>query len=88
MDDNSFYALYGTIFRYLKFLNIIQEDYTPELGEKKFKKYDFNANGSIGFDEFQSMLKNDYHCRQWMENLGFAAESEKELEDKPLNHEI
>ena len=36
------------------------------------------------------MLQMDYHCRQWMENMGFAQKRQKgaTFEDKPLNHEI
>ncbi len=43
-----------------------------ENGQRKFKQYDYNKNGSISIDEFRSMLLNDYHCRLWMETLGFA----------------
>lgn len=33
------------------------------------------------------MLKNDYHCRLWMESLGFAEERPEELPEKPINDE-
>lgn len=77
MDEECFTQFYGTIFKYLKSLNLIREEYTPEVGNAKFKQYDYNHNEKISFDEFQSMLKNDYHCKLWMETLGFAAESPK-----------
>lgn len=85
MDQNSFDMIYGTIYRYLKFLDKIQDKYTPEVGEKKFLQYDFNKNGSIQFDEFKSMLKSDYHCRIWMEALGFIEESPEDRPVKPEN---
>ena len=66
MDQASFDMLFSTVYKYLKFLDKIQEDYKTEIGEKKFIQYDYNKNGSIQFDEFKSMLKNDYHCRMWM----------------------
>ena len=85
MDQASFDMLYDTVYSYLKFLDKIQDDYTRELGEKKFIQYDYNKNGSIGFDEFKSMLKNDYHCRQWMQALGFAEPLPEERQIKPEN---
>lgn len=39
--------LYGTVFRYLKFLDKIKEDYEPEIAAKKFTQYDFNGNKKI-----------------------------------------
>ena len=75
LDQNSFDSLFNSVFSYLKFLNKIQEEYSNEIGEKKFIQYDYNKNGGISFDEFKSMLKNDYHCRLWMESLGFAEEN-------------
>lgn len=50
MTEDSFNMLFGTVFKYLKFLDVITEDYSPEVGIAKFKKYDFNKNGSISFD--------------------------------------
>lgn len=74
MTEESFNQLFSTVFRYLKSLDIIKEDYTPETGSAKFKKYDYNKNQTISFDEFESMVQNDYHLRLWMETLGFAKE--------------
>lgn len=50
MTEESFNLLFGTVYRYLKFLNIIQDEYTPEIGSAKFKKYDYNNNNSMSFD--------------------------------------
>lgn len=47
-------------------------EYSQELGEKKFTKYDYNGNGSISLQEFRDILKNDSECRTWMQVLGFA----------------
>jgi echinoderm microtubule-associated protein-like 5 len=58
------------------------------VGEAKFKQYDYNHNEKIDYDEFESMLQNDYHCRIWMETLGFAAETPPEIKEKVLNQEI
>lgn len=52
MTEQSFNQLFGTVFRYLKLLNIIEDEYNPEIGTAKFKKYDFNHNESISFDQF------------------------------------
>lgn len=69
-------------------MNKIQEEYTSEIGQKKFKQYDYNNSGGIGLDEFKSMLQKDYHCRKWMEVMGFseAIIEEEEYKEKPLNH--
>jgi hypothetical protein len=50
MTEESFGLLFGTVFRYLKFLNLIKEDYENDIGNAKFKKYDYNKNDSISFD--------------------------------------
>ena len=88
MDEHSFGLLFATVFKYLKFLDIIQEEYNPEIGAAKFKQYDYNKNGTIGFDEFESMLQNDFHCRQWMQALGFAKEEKEAVKDRVVNQEI
>ena len=36
--------IYGTVFRYLKFLDKITEEYDHEVAAKKFKQYDYNNN--------------------------------------------
>lgn len=72
MDEYCFNLLFGTVFRYLKYLNLIEEPFSQDVSTAKFKQYDYNKNGTIGFDEFESMLQNDFHCRLWMETLGFA----------------
>ncbi|EFX61250.1 hypothetical protein DAPPUDRAFT_274315 [Daphnia pulex] len=50
MTEESFNLLFGTVYRYLKSLNLIKEEYDSEIGLAKFKKYDFNANGSISYE--------------------------------------
>jgi Ca2+-binding EF-hand superfamily protein len=50
MTEDSFGQLFGTVFRYLKSLDIIKEEYSPEIGSAKFRKYDYNKNDSISFD--------------------------------------
>lgn len=85
MTEDSFNMLFGTVFKYLKFLDVITEDYSPEVGIAKFKKYDFNKNGSISFDQFELMLKNDFHLRLWMETLGFAKEQPPEIKERVEN---
>lgn len=45
------------------------------MGVDKFKQYDYDKNGSLGFEEFKIILKNDFYCRKWMEALGFAEPS-------------
>ena len=72
MNRDSFDSFFGTVFRYLKYLGEIDIDFTSELGEKKFKQYDYNGNGSINLEEFRSMLAHDFHCKLWMETLGFV----------------
>ena len=79
MDADCFGQFYSTIFRYLKELSLINEEYTPDTGDAKFKQYDYNKNGAIDYDEFESMLQNDFHCRTWMQALGFAPASPKEV---------
>jgi hypothetical protein len=69
-------------------LNLIEDSYSSDVSAAKFKQYDYNKNGTIGFDEFESMLQNDFHCRLWMETLGFAQEQPKEVKEKVENHEI
>ena len=78
MDIDCFVQFYSTVFLYLKELDLIQEGYSTEVGKAKFKQYDYNHNGSINFDEFELMLENDFHCRTWMETLGFAPEKYKQ----------
>ena len=56
MDEISFDQFFGTIFRYLKFLNLIPDDFTTEVGTAKFKQYDYNKNGTISFDEFDNVV--------------------------------
>lgn len=73
------------MFRYLKEIGKIQDEYSEEIGKKKFEQYDYNKNGKIGYDEFKSMLSNDYYCRMWMEVLGFAEEKPQDRIEKPLN---
>jgi hypothetical protein len=31
-------------------MEIIKDNYTSDIGDKKFKQYDFNNNGSISLD--------------------------------------
>ena len=47
MDQDSFDGLFKTIFNYLKYLEKITDEYSPEIGEKKFIQYDYNKNGGI-----------------------------------------
>ena len=49
LDESTFDTIYETVFKYLKFVNLINEDYTPEIGQKKFKQYDYNKNTTISF---------------------------------------
>lgn len=88
MTEESFNLLFGTVFKYLKSLDLTREDYTSEVGSAKFRKYDYNKNNSISFDEFESMIQNDFHLRLWMETLGFAKEQPQEAKEKVENHEI
>lgn len=88
MTEDSFNLLFGTVFKYLKSLDLIREDYNNEIGSGKFKKYDYNKNNSISFDEFESMIQNDFHLKLWMETLGFAKEQPEEVKEKVENHEI
>lgn len=74
LDQHSFEQLYGTVFRYLKFLDLIKEDYDHDTGLKKFNQYDYNQNSKINLKEFQSMLQSDFYCKIWMQQLGFAEE--------------
>lgn len=50
MDEDSFTQFFGTVYRYLKFLDLIKETYSADVGAAKFKKYDFNQNKSISFE--------------------------------------
>ena len=50
MDVDCFGQFYSTIFRYLKELCLIKDEYSPDIGEAKFKQYDYNHNGSIEYD--------------------------------------
>lgn len=50
MDEGSFDQFFGTVFRYLKFLDIIKEEFSSEVAAAKFKQYDYNKNGTISFD--------------------------------------
>jgi len=52
MDVQCFCQFYSTVFRYLKELNLIKDEYSAEVGEAKFRQYDYNKNESIEFDEF------------------------------------
>lgn len=88
MTEDSFNLLFGTVFKYLKSLDLTREDYSSEVGSAKFRKYDYNKNNSISFDEFESMIQNDFHLRLWMETLGFAKEQPQEVKEKVENHEI
>ena len=74
MNRGSFKNFFASVFNYLKFMDLIKDDYDDKIGEQKFKQYDYNKNESIGLDEFRSLLENDYHSRLWMQTLGFAAE--------------
>ena len=88
MDEQCFCQFYSTVFRYLRHLNVIKEDYASDVGLAKFKQYDYNHNETIEYDEFESMLQNDVHSRLWMETLGFSPETPPELKEKILNQEI
>ena len=50
MDVSCFCQFYSTVFRYLRELSLLTEDYSSDVGEAKFKQYDYNHNGSIEFD--------------------------------------
>ncbi len=88
MDQKSFKNFFTTVFNYLKYMDLIQKEYEEKIGEQKFKQYDYNKNGTIGLDQFRSLLENDCQCSLWMQTLGFAAEKELEYKEKPVNHEI
>jgi Ca2+-binding EF-hand superfamily protein len=60
------------VYKYLQYVGVSKVEYSQELGEKKFTKYDYNGNGSISLQEFRDILKNDSECRTWMQVLGFA----------------
>ena len=79
-----FSMLYKTIFSYLKDMNLLKEkdEYKDEVAEAKFKQYDYSKNGFLDLKEFSDMLHNDYHCKVWMEALGFKNE-EVIVEQRP-----
>lgn len=58
------------------------------MGKGKFQQYDYNHNDKISFDEFESMLQNDCHCRLWMQTLGFASQPPPEPTERVLNQEL
>ncbi len=49
MTKEHFEEFFRTVYRYLKFINLLDEkvEYQNEIGEKKFQKYDNSGNGSI-----------------------------------------
>lgn len=76
MTKEHFEQFFKTVYKYLQYVGLSKTEYSPELGEKKFVKYDFNGNGSISLDEFRSILQKDSECRRWMATLGFAKEDD------------
>ena len=50
MDEKSFKSFFSTVFNYLKFMDLIKEKYSDEIGDQKFRQYDYNKNGMIELD--------------------------------------
>lgn len=86
MSREHFQQFFKTVYRYAQYVGESRVEYTSELGEKKFEKYDFNGNGTINLEEFRNVLKNDAEARQWMGMLGFAKEVDQ-LREKDAREE-
>ena len=52
-------------------MNVIKEEYTDAISDTKFKQYDYSKNEFLDLKEFSEMLHSDYHCKAWLEVLGF-----------------
>lgn len=75
------------MYRYLSFVNLLKTQYTEDTGSNKFKKYDYNNNGSLCLAEFKDIILKDPEVGMLFRELGFAKEIEGGERDKDIMKE-